>query len=226
MADVEFSPDDAAEDLPEPPRRSTRPLGFGLAAVVAAAIGFAVAHGHDASHHDATPSATPTATRPRLEVPAPVTTSVYAISASDVLVSTGVFSSSGSLGSRDFAYNFALVNGSTNDLSISYPIQLVGPDDVVIPVVYAGIYEQAVAAKHLNDSTRPAHRLVRIPPGAAVSLVIRIHINCDNPAMTGRLPNTQPAIQVRLAGFPSPAEFSLSDLASGFDDAILQVCGS
>lgn len=232
MPDVEFSTDDASEDLPEPRPRSNSRLGIALVVVaVAVTIAAVLIRGQHDSHSTAATTAAPTPTLirpvpsavPSSSTPSPAT--LAGAGGSDVLDYTGVFSVSGSLGSADITYVFDLVNESTKAVTIAYPIRLVGPGNVVIAPVFAGMYDQATATSHMNGSAAPAHRLKRIGAGVPESLLIRIHIDCDAFAGTGQSRADEAAIRIDLVGFARPALFTFLNLASGFDDVVRQVCG-
>lgn len=158
----------------------------------------------------ASTSAAPTFTRPP---------------SADAIAYTGVFAESTSLGSGDVAYDFSLVNTTTHDLRIEYPIRFVGAGGRVLPITFAGIYDESTAQAHVNDFRPRAHRLGVISAGATVSLLLGIHIVCGidaevNPDATDPL-----RIEIPLRGQRFPAIFTLTELATGFGDVVDQVCG-
>lgn len=225
----------AEERDPLPPRRPPRAVAAAIVVTIAVVIGIVLTRGrHDAGPRPApvavtAPSATSPASAPAATSPGPSTAAGRGFTntgpAVDVLDYTGVFTESGSLGSGELTYDFALVNESSRDLRVLYPVRLVGAHDVDIPVVFAGIYDQDAAARHLNDSVLTARRLMRIPAGAAVSLLLRVHVDCDNPAITGTRAGTEPVVEIALVGLLQPVVFTFANLAGGFDDAVRQVCG-
>lgn len=232
---VEVIVEDVGDRAPFPPPRH-RPTRVLVAAVpVAAAFVFGVILTRE--HHDVRPSpasaavapVAPPATAPSAPPPRATSTPARAPAVgggpADALDYTGVFTESGSLGSGELTYDFALVNESMTELRVAYPLRLVGPGDVDIPVMFAGILDQATAARHLNDAVLSAHRLARIPGGSAVSLLLRVHVDCHNPAITAMRAGAAPVIEIALAGVGDPAVFNFADLAGGFGDAVRQVCG-
>jgi hypothetical protein len=234
MPGVEFNADDTTEDLPEPTRRPLARVTVAAVTLAAAAIaiGVAVTHDHRSGPHlvvEPGPSSVPPTRTPSTVLPpspSSVTLPVQpVVAASAVLNYTGVFTESGSLGSADLTYDFVIANVSTKDVQVSYPITLAGPTPTAVPIVFAGFYDEADAQKHINDSKPPAHRLTTLHPIQPVSLLIRVHVNCRNLGSAGAATNNQPVIQVRIAGFPAPAQLAFSQVANGFDDAVRQMCG-
>jgi hypothetical protein len=215
---VEFL--DGADDEPSHPRRAAPPRAvLGLSALVAVLVlGFLAGRSSARTHPTSAPAPTVTVTAsPSASVAAPVR-----VNRSAALDFTGVFSTSGSLGSRTVGYAFGLVNLTAQNLQVRYPIDLIGQDGTTIPTVFAGLYDDSVALDQINSFTPPAHRIDVVRAGSGATLLLSVRIDCNNPAVTAAV---QPFVRITLAGSGAAADFALPRLASGFQDAVSQICG-
>lgn len=205
------------EDLPDSGHRISRP--FLVAMVITLAIAGVLSlvlkgsHAHDRGvARPATASAVPPTPTPH-------------VAAGDVLVPG--LSSLADTESGSIIYLADLINESDEAISIDYPIELRGPGGVLVPVVFAGIFDHAAAETYYvrsRTSARPA-ALTTIAARQSLGLLIQLHIDCAHAAEEERWPADQPAILVRVHGLPDPAHFAFTTELGTFVSALRRACG-
>jgi hypothetical protein len=119
------------------------------------------------------------------------------------------------------------VDVSSHDLRISYPLIVMGPDELRLPVSLAGVYSAKVGER-LQDGGSSAGdppRLTVIRAHETVEIYIRFEINCVADAPYENWPDGQPTIHVPVTGL-GEAIFDTQVGPASFAQSLRETCGA
>lgn len=133
-------------------------------------------------------------------------------------------STGSSAGSGRLVFEMDVVNASAFTLTVRYPIVVVGPARQIVTSAQAGLYERGPLYPTTSGGAQSQKRLITLPHGHTVALVVAITANCRHPSTQERWTAASLQAFVRLTPATGAATFPVGAGGPSFPSMVHAAC--